>query len=356
MNVKFYDSNSNSFKSGLLTNTNNVYSITPSKDANCDLYFSPGWIDIHTHILDGFGLFGTNADNIGYKTGVCLTVDAGTVGEFTLDGFKRYIAPTLKTNYKIFLSISPIGVIFHHDYNVMNYLNVERTIKVVNENRDCISGIKVRIGSETIRHEGIQPLIMASEVAKATSLPLMVHVGGTPPYLEEMEPYFKKGDILTHAFNGRGNYDIWNPDGTATDTMEKLIEKGILIDVGHGSGSFDFNVFEKAIKHPIPKFLIGSDLHQTSIKKNVFNMGTLLSKLYGCGISLENLLYGITTGPASVLKLTHWCELTNITNGTFFRIINKTAEYEDCQNNFRTYKQVIQPISVILNGKLIEFT
>ena len=348
--VRYYDAHLHRMRNGILSDSNGTWHVTHVDDgpSRGDCLLSPGWIDMHTHIFDGVGLFGTSGEAIGWRTGVCMLVDAGTVGEFTLDGFTRYVAPTLQTNYRLFLCISPIGVIFHHDYNAMQYLDADRCAAFIQEHRDQIAGVKVRMGSETIRHEGLEPLRLASLAARKAEVPMMVHVGGNPPYLKDMAPYFEKGDVLTHAFNGRGG-DLWLPDGSPSPALAQLLEKGVILDVGHGSSSFDFTVFEKAIQHPLPRFLIGSDLHQSSRKKLVRNMGVLLSKLYGCGVSLEDLLYGVTQGPAEVLRLPGWCDLDHLHNATLFRIVDHTETYEDCQGNLRTFQKAFQVEATILN-------
>lgn len=351
MDVRYYDTRRNLFLNGRLHGRDGAWHVDYLDDgpARTDLLLSPGWIDMHTHIYDGVGLFGTEADAVGWRTGTCLLVDAGTVGEYTLHGFTRYIGPTIETNWKLFLCISPIGVIFHHDYHAMQYLDADRCAQCITSHPDLIAGVKVRMGSETIRHEGLEPLRLASLAARKAQVPMMVHVGGNPPYLEDMEPYFSKGDILTHVFNGRGG-DVWNPDGTPSAALQKLIDKGVWLDVGHGSSSFDFTVFEKAIRHPLPHLLMGTDLHQSSVKKLVCNMGTMLSKLYGCGLSLEEILFGVTAGPAQALGLKDWCRLDTVQNATLFRIVDRTEAYEDCQGNTRTFQKAFQTESVILNG------
>lgn len=352
--VRYYDAAQNRLRNGLLCGENGNWRVDHLDDgpAHTDLFLSPGWIDMHTHIFDGVGLFGTRAEDIGYRTGVCMLVDAGTVGEYTLDGFTRYVAPTLTTPYRLFLCISPIGVIFHHDYNAMQYLDADRCAACIEANRDQIAGVKVRMGSETIRHEGLEPLRLASLAARKAGVPMMVHVGGNPPYLKDMVPYFERGDVLTHAFNGRGG-DLWQADGTPSPALATLLEKGVILDVGHGSSSFDFDVFERALRHPLPRFLIGSDLHQSSVKKLVRNMGVLLSKMYGCGMSLEDILYGVTRGPAQVLGLADWCRLDPLSNATLFRIADHTETYEDCQGNTRTFHKTFRVTGTILNGAYI---
>ncbi len=351
LQVKAYDTENNRFNSGVLKKVNGRYCFEQKStdDGSTDIYLTPGWIDIHTHINDGFGIFGTNGDDIGYKTGVCMLVDAGTVGDYTIHGFRKYVEPTIKTNIKLFICISPIGVIFHHEYNVMEYLNVKNTVQTIEANRDIISGVKVRIGSEVIRHEGIEPLRIASEAAGMANLPLMVHIGGIPPNFSEIEPFMKKGDILTHCFNGRGG-KVWNDDGTPSKSMEKLMMRGVILDIGHGSGSFSFDIFSKANKHGLPKICIGTDLHSFSRHRYVFNMATTLSKMLGLSMVLEDIIYGVTKLPAEILRLKDWCDLSDIQNATLFRIRHEPLVCEDCYNQIMTFDNRIVPVGVILNG------
>lgn len=356
MNVKCYDAQTNSFYNGILKRRKNGrHYVERAEDGSPEpeYYLSPGWIDLHTHIFDGFGLFGTNADEIGWKHGTCLVVDAGTVGDFTLTAFRRYVMPAIHTNFKLFLCISPIGVIFHHEYNAMEYLDVDRTVDTIEHNRDIISGVKVRIGSEVIRHEGVEPLRMAAEAARRVHLPLMVHIGGVPPLFSDVEPYLQKGDVLTHVFNGRGG-GVWNDDGTPTPAMRKVLDKGVILDVGHGNGSFDYGIYQRAVSHPLPKYTLGTDLHSHSIHKCVFDMDTFLSKMYGLGMTLEDVMYGVTAGPAHVLGLTDWCDLFNLENATIFKIVDREKEYTDSAEHTLTFQKAIQPAAVILKDEWLE--
>ena len=56
-----------------------------------DQYVSPGLVDLHTHVYRGFGALGVDADSIAWRTGVTTWVDAGSVGGYTLPGFREYI-------------------------------------------------------------------------------------------------------------------------------------------------------------------------------------------------------------------------------------------------------------------------
>ena len=355
LSVRAYNAEENCFEDSIIKKTNNKYQLvkTPSNKGSSQIYMSPGWIDMHTHIFDGFGIFGTKADDIGYKTGVCMVVDAGTTGDYTITGFRKYVEPTIKTNFKLFICISPIGVIFQNEYRALECLDVKTTVQTIEKNRDIISGVKVRICDVVTKNEGIIPLQPAAETARITKLPLMVHIGGTPPYLKDIEPYMKKGDILTHCFNARGG-DAWNEDGTPSKTLKKLLDRGVILDVGHGGASFSFEVFKKTFKHGLPKISISTDLHAFSQKRSVFDMATTLSKILGLSMPLEDVIDGVTKIPSEILRLKSWCDMTDIQNATLFRIDNDPSEYTDSYDTVMHFDKKIIPVGVILNGEYIE--
>ena len=74
--VRYYDAQKNSFFNGELCGRDGDWHVEYRNDGppETDLFLSPGWIDMHAHIFDGFGLFGTEADAVGWKTGTCLPV------------------------------------------------------------------------------------------------------------------------------------------------------------------------------------------------------------------------------------------------------------------------------------------
>src|SRR5665647_1603234 len=65
-----------------------------------EFYLSPGWIDLHTHVYDGVANLSVPADTAGMQSGVHLVVDAGSAGEATLPGLRKYVAPASQTAVK----------------------------------------------------------------------------------------------------------------------------------------------------------------------------------------------------------------------------------------------------------------
>ena len=82
----------------------------------------------------------------------------------------------------------------------ISLINPKTAIEVIEENRDYIVGVKVRLGKHTSGKNGIAPLNFAKYVALKTKLPLMVHIDEAPPSYSEALNQMRPFDILTHCF------------------------------------------------------------------------------------------------------------------------------------------------------------
>jgi dihydroorotase len=231
-------------------------------------------------------------------------------------------------------------------------LDVRRTIECVEANRDLISGIKVRMAGTIMSDEQLWPLALAERVARSVNLPLMLHVGEAPPKLAEMEPYLKKGDIITHIFSGLCP-GLWEDDGRPTWALARCLERGVRLDIGHGGGSFSFDVFEKARSHGLPQLAYGTDMHRPSMAGSLKTMSNFLSKMYGMKASLTEMMWGLTNGPAEILGLEDWCDYgEKLQNVTLFEIVpdDEHRPQVDCQRETRYFDHLIKATGVVYDG------
>jgi len=91
----------------------------------------------------------------------------------------------------------------------------------------------------------------------------MVHIGGVPDELSDLLDLLRPGDILTHSYSGAGNNTV--RDGQVLPAALEAKARGVIIDVGHGGGSFAYPVAEPAIQQGLVPDTIGSDVHAVSI-------------------------------------------------------------------------------------------
>ncbi|MCC3356775.1 amidohydrolase/deacetylase family metallohydrolase [Bacillus sp. REN16] len=337
-----------------LEKTNEGYRIDYSKCKDgvphSDIYLSPGWIDLHTHVFDGFTSLSVPPDDVGLDTGVHLVADAGSAGEATLPGFIKYIVPHYETKIRAWLNISSIGLVHLQEVSNLKLINIDRTVQAVHEYRPYICGIKVRSSGAIVGDMGTQPLKLAKLVARETGLPLMVHIGEAPPVIEDVLELLDEGDVITHCYHGKIGTP-WKPNGLPVDALEKALARGVKMDIGHGAASFNFGVCRNAIEKGYSPFSISTDVHIRNIHGPVYDLATTMTKVMHCGLSLVDLIASVTLAPSEVLGIKDWCRLDGIlTNATLFRISDDPVRNREIKDSNGTIIQMdshIVPTGVI---------
>ena len=110
----------------------------------------------------------------------------------------------------------------------------------------------------------------------------------------------RPGDILTHAYSGSGNNTV--RDGKVAAAALEAKRRGVVIDVGHGGGSFDYTIAEAAIQQGAPPDTISSDIHQLCIDGPAYDQVTTLSKFLCMGMELSDVIAASTVNAAMALR------------------------------------------------------
>ncbi|HEX5503323.1 MAG TPA: amidohydrolase/deacetylase family metallohydrolase [Thermomicrobiales bacterium] len=265
-------------------------------------YVTPGLVDLHTHIYWGVTYWGIEPDPVAARTGVTTWLDVGSAGAYSFPGFRRYVADASRIRAFCLLNLSAIGLIAPtFELANLDYCNVHLATQIVEANRDIILGIKARIDRQTTRGTGIRPLELARELADRVGLPLMVHIGSGPPTIGEVAELLRPGDILTHCFTG-GDMRILGDDGKVRADIEALHDRGLVLDIGHGTGSFNYEVTERMLDQGLLPDVISSDIHQMSVQGPMFDLPTTLSKFLNLGLSLPDVIERATSRPAAAMR------------------------------------------------------
>jgi dihydroorotase len=263
---------------------------------------APGLVDLHTHVYWGATYWGIEADPVAARTGVTTWLDVGTSGAYSWPGFRRFIAEPSRARIYALLNLSSIGLIAPTwEFANPDYWDVGLAELIINGNRDLILGIKARIDSNTTRGVGIRPLEVARELADRVDLPLMVHIGYGPPTIAEVAPLLRPGDILTHCFTG-GDMKIVDNAGVPNPAILELHDRGLILDIGHGTGSFSYETAEAMLAAGVMPDVISSDIHQMAIQGPMFDLPTTLSKFLNLGLSLPDVIERATSRPAAAMR------------------------------------------------------
>jgi dihydroorotase len=316
---------------------------------------TPGLIDLHTHVYWGATYWGIEADPIAARTGVTTWLDVGSAGAYTFPGFRRYIVEPSRVRILALLNLSSIGLVAPTwEFANLDYCDLELAAAMIEANRDVILGVKARIDANTTRGVGIRPLELARELADQLGLPLMVHIGNGPPSIDEVAALLRPGDILTHCFTG-GTMRILTPDGRVHPRIRELHERGLVLDIGHGAGSFSFEVAERLLAEGIVPDVISSDIHQLAIQGPMFDLPTTLSKFLALGLSLAEVIERATVRPAKIIGRP---ELGSLAEGTpadiaLFQVVEGTFTFYDVAMQERSGDRLLVNTLTMVDGRIV---
>ena len=314
---------------------------------------SKGWVDLHVHVYFGATDISIRPEQAGLETGVTTLVDCGSAGEANFVGFSEFIAKQAKERLFAFLNIGSIGLVACNRISELSLgfrsVNVERTLKTIENYPDLIRGIKCRASQVITGDLGAEAVRVARKVARIAGLPLIVHVGEPPPLLEDVLDLLEEGDVVTHAFHGKPGGNLME-DPRALAAVHEARARGVLLDVGHGAASFSFKVMRFAREQGIETDLISTDLHRNSIKGPAYDLPTTLSKLLNLGMPLEQVIAAGSTRPSSFLDPTEgedWLKVGQNADLTVFRVDDANISVEDSLGDHLTLTQLIHPLLAV---------
>jgi dihydroorotase len=271
-----------------------------------DCLVTPGLVDLHSHVYWGGTSLGVDADRLAAKSGTTTFIDAGSAGAGNFLGFRRHVMERSKVRILAFVNISFAGI-FGFSRTVMvgecadlNLCDPREVMAAVREHGDVVVGVKVRSGRIAGGTSGIAPVDIALEAADAVSLPLMAHIDEPPPGRSEVLPRLRRGDILTHCFRPFPNAPVF-ASGAVRPDMRLARERGVIFDIGHGMGSFDFDVARIMLKEGLAPDVISSDVHLYCVDGPAFDMLVCMSKLLALGMPLADVLRAATQKPADAI-------------------------------------------------------
>ncbi|PYM22877.1 MAG: amidohydrolase [Candidatus Rokuibacteriota bacterium] len=318
---------------------------------------TPGLVDLHTHLCPHLGL-GLPADELVGITCTTTAVSAGDAGWHTWGVFRHLALANSRTRLFSFVHIASIGLaggLAPGEMLNIEYANVDGCAKVVAENPDTVLGVKVRITDSVVGQNGLEPLrraIRAAEMA-GKGVRVMCHIGAAPGNLADLLNLLRPGDVLTHAYSGAGNNTVQN--GQLLPAARAAKQRGVIIDVGHGGGSFDFTVCEPAMQQGMPPDTISSDIHSVSINTPGYpTLPWVMSKFLALGMSLEDVVARATVEPAKIIGRVPGLGTLQVgapADLAIMELVSGPVEFVDTRNNKRTGQQKLMPYLTIRGGR-----
>jgi dihydroorotase len=319
----------------------------------------PGNIDFHTHVYWGGTSISIDADKLARRAGTTTWLDVGSAGPGNFPGFRRHVMEVSQTRILAYLHVSHAGIfafspqIMVGESQDMRLMDTETCAKMALANLDLIRGIKVRVGANTSGVNGIAPLYHALEAADRAGLPVMCHIDRPPPRYTDVLKELRPGDVLTHCFKPFPNAPI-HADGRVKDACWEARERGVIFDIGHGKGSFDFAVAEAMLAAGFPPDIISSDVHVLCIDGPAYDNMETMSKFLMLGMPLPDIVRAVTATPAHALKRPDLGDLSVGSTGdaTVMRIEKGRFTFTDVTGQTRGGSEKFALDSVVVGGAL----
>ncbi len=262
----------------------------------------PGLVDLHTHLFFGGTFWGVDPTPVAWRTGVTSWVDAGSAGAYNLAALRRLGVGLAPLHTRAFVNISSIGLVAETgEARRLELCDPGLCAAAAAEHNGFVVGVKCRLDRFTTGEMGLAPLHLAVQAAAVAGLPVMAHIGGGPPVIDDVLDLLRPGDLVTHCATGQDMSLVKGKDSLRPSAM-RARERGVLFDVGHGSGGFSFTVAESMLAAGAPPDVISSDLHQRSLWGPGFDLPTCMSKFLALGMSLEDVVRSATANPARVVR------------------------------------------------------
>jgi dihydroorotase len=325
---------------------------------------TPGLIDLHCHVYPYGSAIGIPADELVPYQCTTTVVSAGDAGVNNLAALRRYVVAQTRTRMYAFLHIANNGLSAFpvaELYNIDN-AQVEACARALAENPDFLIGVKVRMSENVIFKHGIEPLKRAIQACEMCGWPakMMVHIGGveTTDLMSDILDMLRPGDVLTHAYSGAPNMEgvFTNivTDGKLLPAALAAKQRGVIFDVGHGGGSFDFTVAEIAIPAGCAPDTISSDMHVFSGNSpGIPFLPNVMSKFMALGYSLEQVVTMTTTAPAGIINRAAkigTLQLGAPADVAILELVEGPVSFVDTRNNRRDGKTWLKPVQTVING------
>ena len=318
---------------------------------------TPGLVDLHTHLVPHLGI-GLPADELVGITAVTTAVSAVDAGWQTFGAVRHYSIPQARTRIFAFVHIASIGLaggLAPGEMLNIDYANVDGCAKAVAENPDVVLGVKVRITDSVVGQNGLEPLRRAIRAAEMVGkgVPVMCHIGAAPGSLSDLLDLLRPGDILTHAYSGAGNNIVQNGQLLAAARAAK--QRGVVFDVGHGGGSFDYTICEPAMQQGAAPDTISSDIHAVSINTPGYpTLPNVMSKFLNLGMTLEDVVAKATVEPAKIIGRVAGLGTLRIgapADVAIFDLLDGPVEFVDTRNNKRNGTKKLVPVLTVKGGR-----
>lgn len=270
-----------------------------------DALLLPGAIDLHAHPAIEGSKFGIHPDNEFLARGVTTVLSQGDAGADNWEKYRETTIAASRTRIKMALNLSAPGESMPGGcYENLDWVDVEKCVAAIESGGDAIWGIAVNASelacSSTDPHVVVE---RGLEAAERTGLPLLFGLHSPRLWsIDEQLALLRPGDVVTYCFRQEPFGIVQG--GEIPASVHAARARGVLFDVGHGMGSFDYTMVEASLRCGFPPDTISSDRHQLhNNAQPEHSVLRTMSKMIAAGMPENDAFAAITSRPSAVLGM-----------------------------------------------------
>ncbi len=316
----------------------------------------PGLIDFHTHLFHTGSLFGAPPDSALLPLGVTTAIDAGSAGIANYGAFHNSVVANSFVRIKSLLNVAAEGQVTECYPENLNpkFYDASRIAGLFRKYRGELLGLKIRVSKGVV--DDLAPLRRTVQIGEEVGCPVAVHATDPPREMEELVKLLRGGDILVHAYHGKGN-TIIGSNGKVLPEVWDGRRRGILIDVANGINNFAFQTARAALSDRFKPDIISSDLTiQSMYRFPVFGLPYLISKYLSLGMDLTEIIAACTATPARLIGMEG--EIGTLAPGScadiaVFKLADTTVRFADSMGETVAGGQLLIPKLTVRAGRVV---
>ena len=318
----------------------------------------PGLVDLHAHVDQGTPV-GIDADHYCLGRGTTTAVDAGTAGCDTFVAFRVSTVDVARTRVLCLLNISRIGLSLelaadgsergHLDDPA--WIDAEACAVCIEANRDVVVGVKLLLSASHAdggRNEA-EAYRQSLEAAAATRTPVLAHHSLSTVSLDACPGELPAGHIYTHCYHGFETTIIDPGRRRVHDAVRAARDRGVLFDVGHGMGSFNWTVGEICAAEGFWPDTLSTDLHGMTCEGPAYDFPTVMTRQLHLGMPLAEVVRCSTIGPAQAIGWQDRIGTLGVgreADVAVLALVDADMDLEDCQGQMRRIHRRLVPRAV----------
>lgn len=265
----------------------------------------PGLIDLHAHPAKSGSQFGVDPDQSMLRRGTTTSLSQGDAGAENCERYLRETIAASQTRIRLAINLSSRGESGPGGcFEQLEWCDVAACVAAIERFRPHIWGLAVNCSHHACGATDPKLVLQRGlEAAERSGLPILYGMRRPEdwPFNEQLE-LLRPGDVVTYCFRRTPHGIVQN--GRVLGCVREARSRGVLFDVGHGLGSFDFGTAEAAIQDGFLPDTISTDLQRGHLgREPIHDLPLVMSKLRAAGMSEQEVFRAVTATPSSILRL-----------------------------------------------------